>query len=235
MRAYRFASRDRFAARSLASCRSAGSHSFGAGRVCPPVMRARSTVFLETPSAAAISCAVMFWASSPSVNDLKSIKVVERLTNGSYLTTFRVHGAGSIVNTGGGVNRSRQWNELRQQVTEEQGFLCWYCAGIIRSDKGAPIVERAELDHKNPRRQGGTDERDNLVAACQRCNAQKCARTVEEYRDFLREANPFVKLFRSLDTFEGEVSRLPDSADALREWLLEHWPTIRFHGERDGR
>ena len=57
---------------------------------------------------------------------------------------------------------------------------CWYC--------GEPYVENGimQWDHILPRHLGGKDLYDNLVPSCQRCNAEKGKRTVNEYRDYLR-------------------------------------------------
>lgn len=44
------------------------------------------------------------------------------------------------------------------------------------------LPTRAQIDHRVPVARGGSDERENLVLACQKCNVTKGARTVEEFR-----------------------------------------------------
>jgi 5-methylcytosine-specific restriction endonuclease McrA len=61
------------------------------------------------------------------------------------------------------------WPKLRKFVLESYGEICAYCG------------ERAtHVDHVIPVSQGGGDEIENLVAACQGCNSHKHARTPEE-------------------------------------------------------
>ena len=47
---------------------------------------------------------------------------------------------------------------------------CVYCGG-----------EATQIDHVIPRSRGGTDEVNNLVPCCQRCNISKSNRTPEEW------------------------------------------------------
>lgn len=49
--------------------------------------------------------------------------------------------------------------------------ICWYCG-----------EEATTRDHVTPRSRGGTDDPENLVPACVRCNSQKRDKTLEEYR-----------------------------------------------------
>jgi len=62
-----------------------------------------------------------------------------------------------------------QWLEKRDKVLERDGFTCAYCGDEANS-----------VDHIIPRSQGGTDDLDNLVAACMQCNCSKGARTPDE-------------------------------------------------------
>ncbi len=58
----------------------------------------------------------------------------------------------------------------------EQNGFCYYCE------------ERKILtkDHKTPVSRGGLHDRDNIVGACISCNASKGAKTVEEYKQWLK-------------------------------------------------
>lgn len=61
------------------------------------------------------------------------------------------------------------WQRTRNEIFDRDGGFCRYC--------GAPAEH---VDHIMPRCQGGTDDHDNLVAACAACNLHKHARTPEQ-------------------------------------------------------
>lgn len=60
----------------------------------------------------------------------------------------------------------------RQQVFTEADHRCEYCL-TSRRLIGMPLV----IDHVLPKSADGSDERDNLAAACYRCNEFKWAKT----------------------------------------------------------
>ena len=62
-----------------------------------------------------------------------------------------------------------EWPSLRASVMERDRSTCQYC--------GKPAEH---VDHIIPKCQGGTDEPDNLVAACAPCNLSKGGRTPEQ-------------------------------------------------------
>lgn len=61
---------------------------------------------------------------------------------------------------------------VRQQVFAEADHRCEYCR-TSRRLIGMPLV----VDHIIPQSAGGGDERENLAAACYRCNEFKWAKT----------------------------------------------------------
>lgn len=61
---------------------------------------------------------------------------------------------------------------LRQRIFAEAGHCCEYCR-TSRRLIGMPLV----IDHITPKSAGGSDEPDNLAAACYRCNEFKWAKT----------------------------------------------------------
>lgn len=65
------------------------------------------------------------------------------------------------------------WPQRRLIVFERDGYICRYC-GIQ--------VEAPHCDHVYPRSRGGSDEIENLVTACPRCNISKNDRTPEEWK-----------------------------------------------------
>jgi len=56
---------------------------------------------------------------------------------------------------------------LRLRVFERDGFICRYCGRKLKGPSSA------HLDHVHPRSKGGTDDPQNLVTACPRCNGIK--------------------------------------------------------------
>jgi len=61
---------------------------------------------------------------------------------------------------------SSKWKTQRLIVLRRDCYICAYC--------GEPANE---VDHIQPRVLGGTDDLDNLVASCRRCNAMKGKRS----------------------------------------------------------
>jgi hypothetical protein len=68
-----------------------------------------------------------------------------------------------------------------QAIYDKMDGHCAYCG-----DRISPLG-RWQVDHMIPLQQGGTDDISNLVPACGGCNRAKGNRTVDEYREMLRE------------------------------------------------
>ena len=68
---------------------------------------------------------------------------------------------------------TRQWRNIRQRILRRDGHICQYCG-----------QEADTVDHVIPRRLGGLDSDDNLLAACYKCNYAKGGRF------FVRERTP---------------------------------------------
>lgn len=64
--------------------------------------------------------------------------------------------------------------KIRAAVYERDGHRCRYC-----DTKDGPF----HLDHVIPVSRGGESTPDNLTVACAKCNMEKGARTVEEWRE----------------------------------------------------
>ena len=58
--------------------------------------------------------------------------------------------------------------QTRQHVRERAGFACEYC-GVAETDTGGELT----IDHFQPRTCGGTDDPENLLYCCHRCNEYK--------------------------------------------------------------
>lgn len=57
---------------------------------------------------------------------------------------------------------TRAWSKIRERILIRDCSLCQYCGS-----------DATTVDHVIPISKGGTDEPDNLVAACTRCNYSK--------------------------------------------------------------
>jgi len=68
---------------------------------------------------------------------------------------------------------TRAWRKTRDGILQRDGWLCHYCAGPATT-----------VDHVIPRAKGGTNDEDNLVAACARCNSSKGDRIMPRRRFF---------------------------------------------------
>jgi hypothetical protein len=73
----------------------------------------------------------------------------------------------------GGRLPSSEWNSLRLEIFERDGFTCQYC--------GAHGVE-LQCDHIIPVSRGGSNDPENLTTACCPCNQSKRNKTPEEWR-----------------------------------------------------
>ena len=62
----------------------------------------------------------------------------------------------------------KQLVKRRRRLAEAQNWRCCWCGGVMSEQSGAP--DSATIEHVAPRRLGGADEIDNLVAACYGCN-----------------------------------------------------------------
>lgn len=59
-------------------------------------------------------------------------------------------------------------DEIRAAVRHLYQFRCGYC-GVREEDVGAELT----VDHHRPTSEGGSDQSDNLVYCCSKCNAHK--------------------------------------------------------------
>lgn len=66
---------------------------------------------------------------------------------------------------------------IRHHLAQQQRFRCFYCKRLFTGD-GAT---RATIEHKKPKRDGGGNKLENLVAACLHCNQHR-GRQINESR-----------------------------------------------------
>jgi len=58
--------------------------------------------------------------------------------------------------------------EMRESIRQRADFACEYC-GVTETDTGATLT----VDHFQPSVKGGSDNSDNLIYCCHRCNEYK--------------------------------------------------------------
>ena len=57
----------------------------------------------------------------------------------------------------------------RQRLSEAQNHRCCYC-GDVMADWDVPCDQQATIEHVTRKVEGGTDDWENLAAACRLCN-----------------------------------------------------------------
>lgn len=73
---------------------------------------------------------------------------------------------------------NKLWKEIVKQVFLRDNYTCQYCG---------KVGGKLEADHIIPFSKGGTDDMDNLVTACRKCNRQKRDKSVEEFLKWRKE------------------------------------------------
>jgi hypothetical protein len=85
-------------------------------------------------------------------------------------------------------------------VYEKYGFKCFYC--------GTTEKTTYQVEHRLPRSKGGTDDLENLVVACVKCNYEKMDSVSEEWKN--------VGLYTSKKTGRQKVYMKPELEIAAR-------------------
>ena len=67
--------------------------------------------------------------------------------------------------------------EKRLAIYLRDGFLCGYCGRDLHQAPPAEVT----LDHLTPRIRGGSNEAENLITACRRCNCSRQETTWTTY------------------------------------------------------
>lgn len=93
---------------------------------------------------------------------------------------------------------------MRERLAAEQGHRCCYCGVRFGAwiKHWRPKLTRATIEHIIPRSQGGSDDWENLAAACYRCND-------------LRQDEPALEFFER----QGWITNSRDRAMLRGGWL----------------
>jgi len=110
----------------------------------------------------------------------------------------------------------------RFEILKRDGFVCKYCG---RSPAAVPLT----VDHVIPIAGGGTDTPDNLVAACEDCNAGKSAvhlgnrkyeavgkEAIEKQKEHAEQIAAFLDAQKDIEAQRGKV----------RDGLLGYWEFV---------
>ena len=68
----------------------------------------------------------------------------------------------------------------RDLIRKKFGGRCAYCGTKLSQERRGDNA--LHIDHVHPRRLGGTDDAENLVPACRRCNHYKKTFSIDEFR-----------------------------------------------------
>jgi HNH endonuclease len=116
--------------------------------------------------------------------------------------------------------------KLRFEVFKRDGFTCVYCGA-------QPPGVILHVDHVIPRANGGSDDIDNLVTACDGCNLGKGAReltaipiSIEEKAAILEEREEQIAAFNAL--IMAKQVRIEETAWQVANVFLDHWNSDRI-------
>lgn len=114
---------------------------------------------------------------------------------------------------------------MRFDVFHRDGFACQYC-GMT------PPEAILHLDHIVPHSKGGSDEIDNLITACSRCNGgksdkdlkkvpPKVKKNIEELTERYDQMVEFYKYQKKSEEFKK------DALEDLIDYWFELWPQLQ--------
>lgn len=81
-----------------------------------------------------------------------------------------------------GANLTKRMRRLRDELARAQGGLCFWC-GREMAPSTWNVGASLSLDHVIPRADGGSNRKDNLVAACKRCNSARPSRASQRHNE----------------------------------------------------
>ena len=122
--------------------------------------------------------------------------------------------------------RQRLTTKAKEQIYIRDKFECQYCGS----------KEELEVDHIIPISKGGTNENDNLITACHRCNTSKSDKDLEEFiKDNLNNINFLDRVYKILDTLKEKEKEKEKEKDKEKDKVINNPdnifnPTVKeFH------
>ncbi len=99
------------------------------------------------------------------------------LKEGSHCTKHEKVKQGSFADPDRGSRHERgygnEWDKTRLRILERDGGLCQICLSKGVVNPCARKKYGAQIDHKVPKAEGGTDDDENLQTACVPCHKEK--------------------------------------------------------------
>ncbi len=105
---------------------------------------------------------------------------------------------------------------VRFAVFARDGFTCRYCGA--QSDTAKLVV-----DHITPVAAGGTNDPENLVTACEPCNAGKGARTIEQHAPTESDRLRLEQEMREQEALAEAARRARDARAQFRQMICDTW------------
>ncbi len=90
----------------------------------------------------------------------------------------------------------KRGKRIRHELAKKQGFRCAYC-GRLFGARGTPLA--ATIEHRKAKMDGGTNARENLMAACRHCNQHR-GRQMNKARQLARAQQGLPNKTRLHDT-----------------------------------
>lgn len=127
-----------------------------------------------------------------------------------------------------GSGRQKLAQSTRRAVLERDGYECQECDEPV-GGKHNPHVETANVHHKEPVSEGGTNEPDNLVTLCKGCHKEKhqsqtgtgkyraVMTTTDRERISGESGDPDKKKYESVSRVRSRIEELEKDAELLKE------------------
>lgn len=111
--------------------------------------------------------------------------------------------------------------KIRFDVFKRDGFVCMYCGAH-------PPAVLLEVDHIHPVAEGGTNDADNLVTACENCNRGKGAGLLSTVPQSLADKAEMVaereaQLAAYYEILQGAKDRRDEEMWAIAQIYMDRW------------
>lgn len=78
--------------------------------------------------------------------------------------------------------------KIATQLINRDGYNCHYCGCVLENSIAGYNPKGASIDHVIAQDNGGSDNLDNLVLSCRKCNQNKKTKHYQEFR-FMKETD----------------------------------------------
>lgn len=134
-----------------------------------------------------------------------------------------------------GLSTFRQ--KLLEQIIAECGDACHYCRKQTRLNFTTSVnaPDHATLDHVVPKSKGGTNDRSNLVLACNACNNAKSDRSYDDFveRPYRLRRPPAVTVekSRAIKACKGTLAAAINSGEVEPHGMYARTPARQLQPE----